>query len=577
MDYHSRRILLTRRAQSVNAYAQFLLEILTAEGLTGFDVHDLDDSAVPGAGPGDLIVLSRCRLAREEVGRLHAAAEAGATVVVVHPSFNVAERFGWRLSPTLSAEGWVSIAEGRPGCGLPVQTHVPVIGTEAIGDQEVDTVAWGVDSGWTATGMPAVTTQGCGRGNVAIWWFDVAKAVARIRFGDPDLADTVGNGHWRWPHALDLFVGHVDDRVAHLPQADFHGQLLADVVTDLLPIPLARLWYYPEAVQRTGAVFQSDDDGSEPHEFEALVGALEKNGGRGTFYMMEETKLSDDRLAEWKEAGHSFGPHVDAWHGKWGADVDIWFDFPQQLERQTAAFRRRYGHCSSTLQSHKAPWLEYMSAVPMHMEQDYRLLFAYLSGPQKMINKFMCGSGRPMPFCDLDGTVYGCWQQPLPTFDDTSLQERIGSEPDAVFAEFDGVFTDALERTHTSIAMLSHPVSFYTYSQPFVERCFERLSGAGVPIWNADAWLQFHERRHCVGVRQASHGDGAHTITVSGLVGRLPLMIPAESGEIEVCVGDEAVEVLADERLGRGYAFVQLENDDPDRDVVVRAKFLSSR
>lgn len=560
------RRLLVRPSQPESVQARFLLELLAAEGLTGFEWVDLDAGSVPESGPGDLLVVSRCRLRNEEIDALAAAADHGAALLLLQPSANLAARFGWRDTATAAYPGWIDIRPGLPGHGTPLQTHVPIVGAAPEEPDAWDILAEAADADWRAVGFPAAAVRRAGP-RVALWFFDPAKAVHRLRFGNPDLADVTTTGHWHWTHALDLFVGHLDPRVAHLPQADFHGQLLAEAATRLAPHPLARLWYYEAPEQRTGVVFQSDDDHSAPEHFDALIGTLERCGGRGTFYLMETTYLADEKVAAWWSAGHTFGPHLNVFREKGQRPIELWFDYPAETARQTALFEARYGRRSATQQSHCAPWCGMMDFVPLYQEHGYRLLFAYLSGPRPLINRFLCGSGRPIRFHDLDGTAHDVWQQPLPTYDDASLAERIGTEPEAVFAEFAEVFDDAVARTHTAFAILSHPISFYTYSRPFIERCFEHVQAAGIPIVTADQWLEFHDRRRAAVVRQRADGE----IVLRGLRGGVVVMWPCERAP-EVAVDGRPAEVVVDQRLGRRWAMVRVEGDQPERDLVVTVR-----
>lgn len=96
--------------------------------------------------------------------------------------------------------------------------------------------------------------QTLGSGLVSLFFYDLPAAVAGIRFGNPDLAGFTTTGHWNWTHAGDLFIGPIDERVRHLPQADLHAQLLAKLLTSMAPYPLARWWYYPQASQRSVAL-----------------------------------------------------------------------------------------------------------------------------------------------------------------------------------------------------------------------------------------------------------------------------------------------------------------------------------
>ncbi|MBN2309393.1 MAG: hypothetical protein JXR94_10505 [Candidatus Hydrogenedentes bacterium] len=561
--------LVTRSDQPENRYGLFARDILVAEGLTGFGAVDLAAEPLPDLGAGDLALVTRCVLTRAQCRALLDSATAGAGVVVLQPQQGLAEEIGLRPEYRVLNPGYIQIRDGYPGSGAPIQAHLPVpryAVPEAADGLDVMAEAFGAD--WAGAGWPAVVKARVGKGWIVLFLYDLAEAVARIRFGNPDLAGYATNGRFSWPHTFDLFVDHLDPRVAHLPQADFHGQLLARALTDVAPQPLARLWYYPEAGQRTAGVFQSDGDMSTPEQFESLAAALERRGGTATFYLMEDTRLSEATVAALRARGHTFAPHVNPRE----RDEELEFAMPEALADETARFRARFGACSPTLQCHCAPWAGYLSIVPAHIANGYRLLFGYIPWPVEFWGKYLCGSGRPMKFFDRDGTGYDCWQQPIMVMDDATLVEKLGGSPEVAMAEFDAAFDAAVQTSHTATPILSHPVSFCTYSSRVIEHCLDRLHAEDAPIFNGDQWLAFQDRRAAVRLEQACAADGTLTIHVSGLEGRLPLMVPlAAGGAPAVCVDGAPANAGVLRRLGQEYCVVQLDGDGRDIRVEIRS------
>ncbi|HOS44698.1 MAG TPA: hypothetical protein PK794_13495, partial [Armatimonadota bacterium] len=216
-----RQWLFVRSSQRENAFGPYLQEVLRTEGLHGFRTVDLDAGGLPELGAGDLVILTRCFLQRDELMRLYQAVAAGARLVLLHPSVLQAHRFGWEPHKRAVQPGWVAVRDGYPGAGMPLQTHLPIAGYapgEAVDDLSI--IAGTVDAAWQDAGCPAVARQRVGQGSVALFFYDLPKAVARLRFGDPDLASVETSGQWHWTHASDLFAGYLDDRVTHRPQAD---------------------------------------------------------------------------------------------------------------------------------------------------------------------------------------------------------------------------------------------------------------------------------------------------------------------------------------------------------------------
>jgi len=546
-----RQWLLVRPGQRENAFGPYLQEILRAEGLTGFRTVNLDDG-LPELRADDLIVLTRCFLRVDEMERLQAAVEAGARLVVLHPSILLAHRFGWEPQKRAVYPGWVRTGAGYPGHGTPIQTHLPIAAfTPSPG---VETLAATVDAAWDDAGCPAVARQKVGKGTVVFIFYDLPKAVARLRFGDPELASVETSAQWYWTHASDLFAGQLDDRVLDRPQADFHGQLLAKLLTDISPVPLARCWYYEQIAQRSAVVFSSDDDWSTPDQFRQLSDALVSHGGKATFYLVKDTRLSDEEIAALRAQGHTFAPHVFLPDGE-----ELAYAFPKHMEEETALLKARLGRLSVSLQMHRAPWLGYMTWVPAYINYGYRLLMSYLSLPPQNVNRYMCASGRPMKFVDQDGAVHDCWQQPVLSYDDQTLIPAMTADPQGFVRKFADILRPAMEEHHTTFGMASHPVSYATYSKPFFDALLDFIVAEGVPIYNGDDWCDFNDRRNAVQVEQSVEGD-ILTCTVRGLVGMLPLMIPV-NGPATVTVNGTPAEGEIIRRLGQEYLYVQLNGD----------------
>lgn len=558
--------LLIRSSQPQNVFGLFTQEILISEGLTGFQTVDLDRDALPSLDPNDLVVLTRCPVKKAECEALYNAVERGTRLVAFQPSLSLASAFGLVSALKVLHPGWIRVRDGHPGAGVPLQTHIPIALHEA---SDWVVLADAVETNWTESGYPAVVTRTIGRGRVAFFLYDLAHAVARIRFGNPDLASFCTTGVWRWLHAVDLFSGHIDERVQDVPQADLHTQLLAWVLTDLSSVPLLRVWYYPEIRNRSVAVMQSDDDGSTVAQFRELSDSLVAHQGTATFYLMRDTHMSEADVAEFRALGHTFAPHANPFNSQ----EDWCFGFPDVLREETRMFRERFGECSRSIQCHCAPWKGYMDWVPLFMELGYRLLFAYLSAPIALLGGFMCGSGRPIRFYALDGTQHHCWQQPILYYDDTTVRDLIQQQGlDDLLARFRSLVDRTVKQTHTAIGILSHPVSFATYSKPLMQPAFDLLRQQNVPILNGDQWLEFLERRSGVVATLEDCTDHRCVYRLSDVRGRISLMVPRKSASCEIAVNGIAAEPVMERRLEQDYFLFEVEGNGQPLSVCVHRK-----
>lgn len=560
-----RQWLFVRSHQPENLFGPFTREILRSEGLNGFRIVDIDNAGIPELKSGDLIVLTRCFLDRNEMQQLYNSISNGACMVCLQPSSSFAGLFGWHCHKSIIYPGWIRIREGYPGSGHPIQTHVPI--TKYSHDSSTlnsESLADAVQPDWQESEYPAVVSQRVGLGRIALFFYDLPKAIALIRFGNPDLASFLTSGHWPSPHAFDLFPeSHLDPRCIDLPQADYHGQLLAKILTDISPYPLARFWYYPRQHQRSAVMFTSDDDYSKPEQFRQLSAALLKRNGHATFYLMEKTLLSEQDVAGFRAQGHTFAPHIDVTE-----KGEMYFIFPEELKRETGLFAGRFGTISSSLQCHWAPWPGYMSCVPECMKNGYRMLCAYLSFP---VISFMCGSGRPLKFVNLQGNIYDCWQQPIISYDDETLQEPMTDNPREFVDKFDNLLRAAVDRHHSAFGMLSHPISYATYSKPYIDAVLDSVQNVNVPIYNGDEWCAFNDQRYSTRIEAYRHRGNGFSWTISTAPNQLSLMIPVspEQNISRVSVEGKPVEGTIYRRLEQDYFFVDLDTTDSKGEIHV--------
>ncbi|MDD5597994.1 MAG: hypothetical protein PHV82_08620 [Victivallaceae bacterium] len=271
--------ILVRSKQPENKYGAFLQELLVSEGFMGFEIIDIDIEPIPRFKPCDIIIVTRCYLKDAEFALIKEAVNLGASAVIIQPQSRFVIQSGWKAENLVFHPGYIKIDENYPGAGLPIQTHLPIpLYSETENAKNWNIIAKALDCSWSENEYPAVVSCKYGAGKWVFFFYDLPQAVARIRFGNPDLAGycTVG---LPWPHTFDLFAGHIDERLKHVPQSDFHCQMLAKILTEISPYLLPGFWYYEKIEYTTACIIQSDDDYSKPEDFEDLAETVEKHGG----------------------------------------------------------------------------------------------------------------------------------------------------------------------------------------------------------------------------------------------------------------------------------------------------------
>jgi len=521
-------LVLLRPGQEENAYGRFTGEILRAEGWNGFQLVELPDpfrrEDIP---PADLLILTRCVLRASEIEALLGCVRDGGNLIAFRPAYALAEAFGLVPTYTVTFPPYIGIDRGsRTGGGLtgePLQAHLPADNFRIEGvDPTPQVAAWLCDGDGRLTPFPALTVLSVGKGTAAFFAYDLPAAVAKIRQGNPDLAGSMVFGLWKdHPRPTDLFLGHLDTAKGHIPQADVHCNLLSNLIHFMSPCPLPRLWYYPEPDQRSVLIMNSDDDWSSPDQFEELRSAVEAQGGRVTFYLVEDTKLPRDKVKEWSDMGHSFSIHPTP------PAEDSYWEMEGVLRRHLSRFRESYGIVPGTIRFHACFWKGFTDGAKMLARQGFAMDFNLLS-IGNFWGLYVNGSGRPMKFVDEDGNIIDLFQQLTIFYDDASVMGRLKNEADAEIERAVKVLEESVKLYHTPFGFQSHPVSFATYSSRYVKGVLASARRMGVPILSSEEWANFTLFRYSAGFENISFTGGRldFTLAVARPGAKLTVMVP---------------------------------------------------
>jgi hypothetical protein len=529
-------LVLTRPGQEVNAYGRYVAEILKADGFAALEVASIEAPGVlEGLDAHDAVLVSRMRVARPQAEALAAYARRGGRLIVLRPSRLLAVALGLTPVDTMVSPAYVQPAGEHPlSAGLPhepIQTHVAADAYEPAklpaGGVEVARL---YGDARTPTSFPAAVHFPLEAGQVVVFSYDPAQAVALIRQGDPRRVGgrAVGSGHQYRPE--DLLIGHADPLCWHLPQADIHGMLLGTAINQVARHPQPRWWYYPTPALKTLVVLDSDDDWSAPEHFDALIESVERHDGHITVYLMfgptRHTIATPHKAAAWQARGHSFGIHHNPYDPAFeGEDQEEILE--EVVRRDLAAYRERYGGVPATNRNHCLAWKGYVDLPRLYAEHGVSMDFNVVSLRRSWL-MYLNGSGRPMRFVDLDGTVIDCFQQATQAYDDASVKHMLSADPHGEAAATRRLMEEKLTRYFSPLSMLSHPVSFYTYSSEYMNRCWDHARELGMPIWSAFEWADFTRARDEARILDARWQDGHFSCRVEGRSprGSLTLMLP---------------------------------------------------
>jgi hypothetical protein len=485
--------------------------MLRAEGLTGAAERDVAQ-APPTAGElarHQAVVVAPCGSASRAEGVALAALRAGAGVVFLRPSHETARVLGLRpdggrvaveqyLAPERSHPLWF------PALGDVLQVHGPSDLYERPGPGQA-VLAWVAGRDW-AMPHPAVVTGEYGAGRYAVFAYDVAASTVLFRQGRPELAstgptpDADGDGVFA---PSDLFQGHLDAGLRHVPQADLQQRLLLRLLEWVSEPagPLARLWPFPSGAPAI-ALINGDSDGMTRPQMEWYVNMTEAHGGHYTLYVMEQhwPLLPPDLAADYRRRGHSVGPHV--WLNLKPTPAEL----AARIAEEVAGFARRYGLAPRTTRHHCVVWpgwvdtAKALAAAGIRLETNYRAAERYQSG-------YLTGSGLPLRFIDERGEFVACFQQETLLCDDYLLIDKSYLRPldeGEAIALSRTLLDAAVERYHTAVQMYFHPVygtgltvrtGQFIRTAGWLEAVLKHCRARGVPMPSTDAWCEFNERR----------------------------------------------------------------------------------
>lgn len=500
-----------------STYSRYLAEILRMEGFADFDEADLASLNGDGLSGHDLVIMPRLTTTVAQAGMLAAYLEHGGKLLAFQPDDQIVRRLG--IIPTFHA-----IASGylhRRACaeldGLhdgPVQVVVPVaswaVDADASAPVAVLADVWSARRGASTSPLPGIVRATVGAGEAIVYAYDLPCAIARLRQGDPDKADVCFSSIDGIYRGADLITEQLDESLKTVPQADVQTALLARLIETLAPRP--RIWYYPEARERSVIVMTSDDDWSTVEQFEVMLASLRQRNATCTYYIVPGTKISNEQMSAWEQDGHTFSVHpaLESDYRRGTGPVEPQQIFTADMIRENVArHEREHGRTVNTIRNHCVRWLGYVAMARVQADLHARLDCNFVTVFPLALG-YTCGSGRPLRFVDTDGSLVDCYQQPTLWTEECLINPAHGLgvkwTVERAQAETNAVIRAAARTFYTPVAINSHPVSFATYSQPLIESNWDTALAEGMRIVSADKWLQWTDTREAM--RLVSDADG---------------------------------------------------------------------
>jgi hypothetical protein len=419
-------------------FGRYYAEILRAEGLNEFAVADVGSLTAQTLADRRVVVLARTQLSVAEAGLLESWVQGGGNLVAMRPDPKLAALLGLGSDVGDLVNGYLQVAPGRGVTAETMQFRDTADRWTVAG---ATTVATLFSSATAATSSPAVTLRDVGSagGQAAAFTYDLARSVVYTRQGNPawagDERDFALDAVTR---SDDLFFGAkpgaaqpdwVDLAKVSIPQADEQQRLLANLITQMSAdrLPLPRFWYLPRG-ERAAVVMTGDDHGSggTAGQFTRFKGAspagcsvVDWQCVRSTSYVYPGTPIpgADGFAAD----GFEIALHLNTNCGNF-TRASLTANWNEQLP----AFRTAFPALDApvTNRTHCIPWSDWASEPIVELANGVRLDTNYYYWPGSWVNNrpgMFTGSGMPMRFADVDGSLIDVYQAATQLTDESDI------------------------------------------------------------------------------------------------------------------------------------------------------------
>ena len=528
-------ILLIVDKGSAHPFGMYLTEILRAEGVNSFHTTDLSTLESASLEKYDIAILAETQLNLAQAGMFEAYVTRGGHLVSMKAADGLDAVFGVERSDGMLSRGYIKTEPSHPACtGINPSTLQIHDMADLYTLVDAQPIAWLYSDRDTATENPAITINQFGEGFAVLFAFDLAKSIAYMRQGNPDLANQDIDG-LNGVRTVDMFVDWIDLERIQIPQADEQQRLFVNILVQLSRQPFPRLWYFPE--DKKSVLIATGDSHMNPANFiEDVLTRVEARGGHFTVYYTPQIVSDAGRAARWSRfwltdhvpfvsdfLGEEFGSPtpltVENWRAR-GHEITLHPYVETSLDEWELYWKeftgRGYSPLSRTVRTHRVLWTGWMETARVQASYGMRMNFDYYHvGPSlqkkngEWTNGHLTGSGRPMKFIDEQGHIIDLYQQLTQVADEHYIPMDVpewGGYAQFTAQEAVEVSKLLLDRAvggdHSAICGQFHVDPFQLEGDPaekggvFLEGTLDYAEELGVPILSAEEWLVFTDLRH---------------------------------------------------------------------------------
>jgi hypothetical protein len=522
-----------------NPFTTYYTEILTAEGLKYYNTATLAQINGTVLTDYDVVLLGQMALTDAQATMFSDWVISGGKLIAMRPDKKLASLLGLADASATLSEAYLKIdATAGPGLGIAGDT----IQYHGIADRYTLAGATAVATLYSdathATVNPAVTLKSVftSGGQAAAFTFDLARSIVLTRQGNVAWAGQQRDATDGY-EASEMFFGvngqpnwnNLDKAI--IPIADEQQRLLVNLIFQMNQStkPLPRFWYFPREI-RAVVVMTGDDHaiGGTAARFDRYtalspVGCNVDNWEciRSTSYMYPDAPLSSAEATSYNNQGFEIGLHLSTQCVPWGTAANL----NQMYNTQLAALTAKYTGIPSptTIRTHCVEWDDWLTQGKTGLAHGIRLTTDYYYYPGSFtLNRpgYFNGSGTPMRFADVDGTILDVYNgvtdltdesgQEYPFTINTLLDKAYGPE---------GYFASIVINNHTD----------YNPS-PESEAVITAAKAHGVPVVSARQLLKWLDTRNASAFDSIAWDGTTLSFNVTGGANGLTGMVPMASG-----------------------------------------------
>jgi hypothetical protein len=553
-------ILIVQDSTSSDPYQNFVPELLTTEGLNGFQTAQLGDLTATFLANYDVVILPHLAVSAAQATLLQNYVNAGGTLVGFRPDLQLAGVFGATSTGSTLAEAWLKINTATPyGSGLAGQV-LKFHGTADLYTlSSASPLATLYQSPTTSTSAAAVAINTFGQGRAILFSFDLTQSIVLTRQGNPAWAGYPNNHDgFQTMRPSQMFMDaptgaswndNGDNALNDVPEADEQLRLFSNAVelSNAPRRPLPRFWYFPNQA-RALLLMTGDQHGDAESNSTSEVNTVQSFGGSfSEFLWFPYGSISNATVNGWLASGNAVGIHFDDTgetdSSGVGGSKATWAGMQGVLNNAITSFATTFPSAPApvTTRDHFLIWAsnaadgsaDQTAQAKLFQNAGIALDTTFSAFPKRW--GYMTGSGLPMKFLDTKtGSVIGVYEQATQYEDDIQLLSNsygLGWDLNTAQQHYQQSLSDSLNKYNTVVTMLFHPDEWIASGhQAFATPVLQYAQSHSIPMPSTASWLSFCQGRTAASLTGTSFSSNTLTFSTGGGPAGLTLMVPAASG-----------------------------------------------